>query len=208
MKKLFAIIALVVCTFNVSAHDALSPEFLKLVSQQAEEVDKQLAPFADNTRASRLAARLGITDVKIKVTSGLTLNAAYSPGTIYIGSDLMLESDETVAFIIAHEYGHHVHAHWRVNLLRGMAHAAEDNEELNFSAVVINTLASETPAERQAHETEADIVGATLASQAGLFDEIALSKLFSKLAVTDTHPETDTRMKSVHQAHKAWAANH
>lgn len=179
---------------------------LEGVSQTSLQIDADMAPFQENARVSQLAARLGISDVTLKVTRALSLNAMYVPGTIYVGQAMLLEDDTTLAFAIAHEYGHHVLTHWRVNLLRGVVASAKDNEESSYNSVVVNSLVTDTPAASQDRERAADVFATTLLSKAGMYNEAAIKAIFSKLEDSDTHPDAQSRINGALDARKAWLA--
>ena len=198
MKSIIVIILLAVSTL-AQAGESFSDTFYQKLGMMRSELVKAAGPFQRSLVVDELVEKMSMLDVDVKVsTRSLSEGALYFPGVIIIGKDMANLPREQLAFIIAHEYGHHMRTHWHSTLSRGVGLATAKGKSLTTVEELVPFLqAAVTPETSHADEHEADRTAVMLLKQYGLFSEKSLFELFSNLGegASDTHPSTVQRLQ-------------
>lgn len=177
-----------------------------LVKDGLSAVLDAIGPGVDNPRVTALAARLNLSDVIIVVSEfDLAGEAGYFPGYIFIGRRTANLPDAQLAFVLAHEYGHHLRQHWRVHLSRGVAAALQAGVVVKTSADVSEYIWQEKSREvSHAHELQADADALLRIKEAGLYDEEQLIAFFRSFPDEgESHPSATVRIAEL----KKWSGS-
>jgi Zn-dependent protease with chaperone function len=129
----------------------------------------------------------------------------YFPGAIIVSNSIANLPREQLAFVLAHEHGHHVQAHWRAILSRGLAFAKEHGgENVDIHALTGFLQTVQTSSISHTHEYEADGHAASLLKSVGLFDTASIEALLKHVGAveSDSHPGRRARMNAIAQIAK------
>lgn len=153
------------------------------------------------SRVAAMAQRLRFLDVMVvAVPDNVFGLGVYFPGVIVVDSQLNDESDEVIAFILSHEYGHHLAQHWRAAMGRALALSQDKGIE---DPVKILELLDGNPAPAQSHqqEFEADKLAKELMIYNKLWSPAEVRRLFQgtlKRHESLSHPSSVDRLKALH----------
>jgi Zn-dependent protease with chaperone function len=199
MKALFALMLFVVSAF---AHAEVSMEevHIKMAEARAALV-KSTLPHRRSLTVDELADTMEMHDVDILVsTKPMDNGAVYFQGVIIIGAEMAALPREQLAYVLAHEYGHHTRMHWRSFLSRGaglaqsMGKTVTSVEELASFAVM-----AVTPMTSHSDELDADRAAVVTLRKFGLYNEKAIAAVLHHFgdADSDSHPGASARVKAM-----------
>lgn len=194
---------LLVCAICVAfAGQSPAQDLKSLTDAQSAQVRQYfrshgIAAKDHGSRLFSLVEKLGISDVEVVVSHEPRFKelAAYFPGIIVLSESLTSESDEVLAFALAHEYGHHLSRHGQTLLLAALEAARERNaatlEELLRVLEMLKT-------KKTAHlmEFEADQQAKKLLERQKLWSPAAVKRALEVLASpaeTLAHPAASSR---------------
>lgn len=177
---------------------ASEKEVSELMGQHISELVRDvLANKVATPKLEAIALQLGIKDVAILAIDASPLGlAAYAKGHIIVDAALENAPKEVIAFVLAHEYGHHTKEHWRGTLARAIAVAKEQNVH---EPELILSYVSKVKDKAQAHanEFEADAFAKNLVASKGLWNGLVVEDFFEKNFnndESDSHPSMTARM--------------
>lgn len=203
--KFFIAIMLSALSMLAHAEDRLEEMLNAKVASLRVELLNEAGPYQRVAVVEELVQAMSMHDVDVRVSQKpIPGGAIYYPGVILIGADLADLPRAQMAFILAHEYGHHVRRHWKATLSRGVGlalaagvtvKAAEDLDPFVDAAV--------TPETKHRDEYEADASAVVLLKHAKLYDVAAIEKLMQRIGADEsvTHPSGADRVKAM-KAHQ------
>lgn len=153
---------------------------------------RDAGPYLRSTAVDEIVEAMSLADVDVLVSSRpFPGGALYFPNMIILGANMLELPRAELAFVIAHEYGHHVHQHWKSTLTRGVVLAlAAGVTPRSVDELVPYVEAGVTSDVRYRDEYEADAVAARLLSAAGLFNAQAIERLLLRIGASPapSHP--------------------
>lgn len=195
---LVCVISFITC--GVCHADFSEAELYASVEEGRLQMIQLSGPYVADYRVSKLVEDMHI-DVPVLVRKSEHGELAfYYPGVIILGGQVLDESDESLAFIIAHEYGHHIEAHWKQVVSRAFAvSSAEHVTHADLSAFTRYMGSVQTAEIQHRSEFEADAAGARIARAGGHYDQDKVSDFFKRhaQAASGSHPETTARFERI-----------
>jgi Zn-dependent protease with chaperone function len=201
MKVIFALV-LVLASALAQAQESTLEKIGPQINQFRQTLLKSAMPYRRSLVVDELVEKMGMLDVDVYVsTQSIPGGAMYFPGIILVGADVADLSREQLAFVLAHEYGHHTRMHWSSTLSRGagLAYAA-GKAWSTFDELHPFTEQAATPERSRDNELDADKAAVLLLKSTGLYNQKAISDLLLKIAEptdTDTHPGALVRVKAM-----------
>jgi len=205
MKRIFAILLVMVSTLaqaQKSTLEKVEPQ----INQVRAALLESAKPFTRSLLIDELVEKMEMHDVDVIVTTkSVPGGAMYFPGIILVGVDVIGLPRAQLAYVLAHEYGHHTRMHWTSTLSRGagLAYAA-GKEWSTFEEISKFTDQAMTPEFCRSNELDADRAAVLLLKSFGQYDQKAVASLLSKIAEpsdTDTHPSASTRIAAMAAIH-------
>lgn len=200
MKSIIVIILLAVSTL-AQAGEAFSNTVHQRLGTLRIELEKSAGPFQRSLVVEELVEKMSMHDVDVKVsTKSFSNGALYFPGVIILGKDMANLPREQLAFILAHEYGHHMRAHWHSTLSRGVGLASAKGKSLTTVEELVPFLQEAvTPETSHADEHDADLTAIKLLKQHGLLNEKAVFEMFIAFGenTSGTHPSSIQRLQAM-----------
>lgn len=205
MRYFLTFVLAFVSLFSAHAEDQLPSRHQHLATHIADATSsltkEALSRALPAPRVAAVAERLRLLDVKIIAVADSPWGlGAYYPGVIIVDSHLNDETAEVIAFVLAHEYGHHIAGHWKVEM--GRALALSQDKGIEDPAQMLELL-GEHPAQAQSHkhEFEADAIAKQLLVYNNLWSPSETQRLFKtalKRHETLSHPASDARLEALH----------
>lgn len=201
MKVIFALILALASTLaqaQQSTLEKISPE----IDQFRQALVESAKPFRHSLLVDELVNKMEMHDVDVFVsTKTIDGGAIYFPGVIVIGADVAALPREQLAFVLAHEYGHHTRMHWLSTLSRGVGLAAAAGQAWStFAELHIFTELAATPECGRDNELDADKAAVLLLKSSGLYDQKAVATMlttFANTSDTDSHPSASNRIRAI-----------
>lgn len=199
MKRIIACALLLL--MSVAHAEDLEVQYAKAVEDSRAAIVKQLGPYQDDATVAGLVVALGIHDVEVLVSKqAVPGTALYYPGVIIVGAELLNQPRAAMAMVLAHEYGHHVHAHWRQSLALGMAYAEKQGrakpDVMELAGFVMQ---AQSKAYNHRIEYEADAFAVQALKSSRLLDRDAVVALLNKIGKDEceSHPSAADRIQAM-----------
>jgi Zn-dependent protease with chaperone function len=200
MKTIFAIMLLVLSSLAQAA-DPLVDSIYPRMSEFRAALVKEALPHRRSLVVEELVDTMAMHDVDVIVSAHPVQGGAhYFPGVIIVGSTMASLPREQLAFVLAHEYGHHVRGHWRSTLSRGLGLASAAGKPAStIEELAPFTIQAVTPETSHHDELDADRAAIVLLKSFGLYDEKAITTMLTTFGddASSTHPSALARIKAI-----------
>lgn len=205
MKNVICAVIAFWFSMTVSAHMNES-DFIRAIWANGEVIAQRSLSASPDSRIGQVANAMSMKDVDIRVAEETDIFAMYYPGIIVVDAKLERLPKSVIAFVLAHEYGHHVHAHWKEVLSLGIRKAQMTSRALSsmsdLTACIAEGRSGQSSVERHQPEFEADEYAVRLTQYFNLYNEYQVISFmmneFGDVGETDSHPDIRVRLDEIY----------
>ncbi len=192
-----ALLSLLPAQATAGMEEQLHQHVKQLQAGMVREAAKLAQP---SSKVSALVKKMNLLDIEVFVIPDNPFGVGmYFPGAIVLDSRVEEESEEYIAYLLAHEYGHHLARHWAAELARAASLSSAYGISSPQEALALLG-EHRDPATSHRHEFEADAYAKQLLEYNKLWSPDAVRRVLTKgvaTSETPTHPARDARLKAM-----------